>query len=586
MKKPINQLLQQSDIFTSLDLHFASFIQRLDGRSNDAVYLAAALLSRGNRQGHICVDLTVLAGVTWVSADQSMELTCPALEDWVGALRSSPAVGRPGEFKPLVLDNRHKLYLHRYWEYQERLAANILGRAARKSESLNLDRVRELLDRYFAPVTDTEIDWQRAAAMTALHQDFCVISGGPGTGKTTTIAKMMAFLLDYFASQSLRIALAAPTGKAAMRLQEAIRLTKRQLPCSEKIKMQIPEGAATIHRLLGAIPNSPFFRHQAQNPLPVDIMIVDEASMVDLALMAKLVQALPNSAKLILVGDKDQLASVEAGAVLGDICDTGNSHPYSTTFYQQLADVSARPALLPAANDEAAGLQDCIIQLQKSFRFGHDSGIGAVSRAVNRGDGLAALQILQRAEFPDAQWVNLPLPQALAGQLKEQIITNYRPYLQAETPLEAFIRFDRFRVLCALREGPYGVATINTIIENTLQDARLIRQDRTWYAGRPVMISVNNYELNLFNGDVGIVLPDPEAHGELRVFFMAADQTLRKFHPLRLPPHETIYAMTVHKSQGSEFDQVLLLLPDRESPVITRELIYTGITRARNRVAV
>ncbi len=586
MKKLLNQLLQQNGNFSSLDLHFAEFIQRLDGRASDEVYLAAALVSRWNRQGHICVDLKALAGVSLPATVPDVELRCPSLEDWVAALRSSNTVGKPGEFKPLVLDSRHKLYLHRYWDYQERLAISIVQRAMRTTAHLNLERARELLDRYFPPGAAAEVDWQRLAALTALYQDFCVISGGPGTGKTTAIVRIMAFLLDYFSVQPLRIALATPTGKAAMRLQEAIRLAKSQLPCSEIIKQQMPETAATIHRLLGAIPNSPYFRHHAQNPLPVDVMIVDEASMVDLALMAKLLQALPDSARLILVGDKDQLASVEAGAVLGDICDTGNAHPYSIEFYQRVNDVSPCPIPQPPEIGEAAALQDCIIQLQKSYRFGRDSGIGAVSRAVNRGDGTAALQILQGSDFPDVQWIDLPPPRALAGHLKELIITNYRPYLQAETPQEAFDRFDRFRILCALREGPYGVATINAIIETALQEAGLIRPDRLWYAGRPVMISVNSYELNLFNGDVGIALPDPEAQGELRVFFVAADQTLRKFHPLRLPPHETVYAMTVHKSQGSEFDHVLLLLPDRESPVLTRELIYTGITRARKSVTI
>jgi exodeoxyribonuclease V alpha subunit len=379
-----------------------------------------------------------------------------------------------------------------------------------------------------------------------------------------------------------KIALAAPTGKAAARLCDSIKKAKKKFICNDLIKSRIPEKASTIHRLLGSIPGSPYFRYNNDNKLPMDVVVVDEASMVDLALMSKLVQALSDNARLILLGDKDQLASVEAGSVLGDMCDTGNNHFYSKKFVNDLKAVLNYDGELFDQTTEKNGMNDCIVQLKKSYRFDDNSGIGRISKDTNNGNAKICIEHAKNQKFQDIKWVNLPSANNLIKKIKDVICQGYNDYLKTgQTVDECFQAFERFRVLCALREGPYGVNTINNMIEQILFKENLILPDRKMYRGRPVMITKNDYNLELFNGDIGLVLPDIDSKKELRIFFPTTDGSYRKFHPLRLSNYETVYAMTVHKSQGSEFDNVLLILPDKDSNVLTRELIYTGITRAK-----
>jgi exodeoxyribonuclease V alpha subunit len=421
------------------------------------------------------------------------------------------------------------------------------------------------------------------AAFAAARRKFCVITGGPGTGKTTTVAKILALLMEQSGNQKLRAALVSPTGKGAARLQEAMKKAKENLACEESVKALVPEDASTIHRLLGPAPGSPYFRFNAQNHLPVDAVVVDEASMVDLALMSKLTQALPPQARFILLGDKDQLSSVEAGAVLGDICDTGQSHPFSKTFCAEIQETTGYEIKGAKA---APGMSDSIVQLTRSYRFGEASGIASASRSVNEGDADAALKILQDIRRGDLRWSSVPSPKSLPRALKDRGLEEFHYLFQRSDPQKAFEQLDRFRILCALRQGPYGVHAVNLLVEHLLRGQKLIRGDGRWYRGRPVLITQNDYNLHLYNGDIGLAMPDPGANGELRVFFKASDGALRALHPVRLPEHETVYALTVHKSQGSEFDRLLLILPDQDSPVLTRELIYTGITRARHGVEV
>ncbi len=587
MKQEPLYRLYDNEILSVLDIHFANFMSRVAGGNIPELSLAASLVSSYTRQGHVCLDLSSVEGKELLKGENGIDpVVCPELNNWCKQLRETAVVGNPGEYKPLILDDRSRLYLFRYWEYQEKLADSIRRRIHDTGVDSSIGLLKEDLMRLF-PFNEAEtINWQRVAAFTALMKQFCVISGGPGTGKTSIVATILALLLEQTKSERLRIALTAPTGKAAAKLQEAIRNMKTKLACPNSIKEEIPEEASTIHRMLGSIPDSPYFRHNAKNTLPVDVVVVDEASMVDLALMSKLIQALPLQARVILLGDKDQLASVEAGAVLGDICDTGTKHSFSQGFCKDCKEVTGYTIHTQQNGTPESEIRDCIIQLEKNYRFRSDSGIGAVSYAVNTGDGDRAIQLMKSGVYGDITWKNLPHPNDLPQVIKGIIIQGYGDYLRAMNPFEVFQVFERFRILCALREGPFGVAALNILAEQILREERLINPDMIWYPGRPVLITRNDYTLRLFNGDMGIVLPDPSVNNELRVFFPATDGTVKKFHPFRLPEHETVYAMTVHKSQGSEFDKVLLILPDRESPVLTRELIYTSITRAKKSVEI
>ena len=585
-EKNIQHLLQYG-IFSELDLHFARLMARLSGEQAPELFLAAALVSRATGEGHICMDLSSIEGKPLTNDVQGADIfVCPELKAWRKSLETKNVVGSPGDYRPLILDDQSRLYLYRYWEYEKGLADNIKGRAAGKIDKIYNPLLKDGLSRLFATTQEGETDWQKVSAYVSVTKRFCVISGGPGTGKSTLIAKILALILEQAGDRKMRIALAAPTGKAAARLQEAVQKGKEMLPAEDDFKEAIITEASTIHRLLGTVAGSPYFRHNAENPLPFEVVVIDEASMVDLALLCKLVQAVPADARLILLGDRDQLASVEAGAVLGDICNTGHVHGFSGEFCKKFEEITGdRIDTMPESGNEPE-IRDCVVQLEKSYRFGKDSGIGALSRAVNRGDGDIAMSLLRNGEHDDIKWKVLPPPDVLERALRERVIECYKPYLKAEDPLEIYHLFERFRIMCALRKGPFGVSAINLLVERVLKKEKLINPDMPLYRGRPVLITRNDYNLELFNGDIGIILPDPESNNELRAFFMSSNRTLRKFLPARLPEHETVYAMTVHKSQGSEFDSVLLILPERHSPVLTRELIYTGITRARQDVEV
>jgi exodeoxyribonuclease V alpha subunit len=588
VSKDILYRLSNSGILSHIDIHFALFVCSLSGADMPELSLAAALASSRTRQGDICLDLSVIAGTQMLGeADGETPVICPDLSLWSEKLMGSDVVGSPGDYKPLILDNTHRLYLFRYWDYQEKLAALIRKRVSDNEGTIDRARLKDGLERLIpGKGTDDDIDWQKIAAFTAVTKRLCVITGGPGTGKTATIAAILALLLEQDESRRMRIALVAPTGKAAARLQESIEITKKHLRCSDSIKRAISTETSTIHRLLGTIPHSPYFRYNSNNKLAIDVVVIDEASMVDLALMSKLVQALPIESRLILLGDKDQLASVEAGAVLGDICDTGISHSFSQRFCRDLKDIAGYEIDGDGCERNGSNLQDCIIQLKKNYRFGSHSGIGLMSQAVNEGDDDRAVDLLQDDSFRDVTWKRLPLPDEISRVFRDTVIKTYGACLKEDDVHTMFRQFNEYRILCAVRDGPYGVDVLNEVAENILREERFIDGARNWYRGRPILITRNDYRLGLFNGDVGIVLPDPDADSELRVFFPAPDGSVRKFHPMRLPEHETVYAMTIHKSQGSEFDRVLLLLPDRYSPVLTRELLYTGITRAQKNVTV
>lgn len=577
--------LRQAEQLSDLDLHFGRFLARLARCETPELVMAACLVSRRTSAGHVCVDLNELAGIS-LFADVDPPWPAPELTSWIDTLRASPVVGQPGDFRPLVLDEGGRLYLYRYWHYEQQLAADLRQRMTDDPAEVDAGRLRDGLARLFPAPHPGDCNWQKIAVAVATLKRFCVIAGGPGTGKTSTVARVLALLIDQAGSQKLRIGLAAPTGKAAARLQEAVRRAKHRLPVSPATRDAIPDTASTLHRLLGARRDAPVFRYNRDHLLPLDVLVIDEASMVDLGLMARLVQALPPQARLILLGDRDQLASVEAGAVLGDIC---RGAPALSAAFRERVERLTGESLPPSASPGAAP-GDVVVLLQQSYRFGPQSGIWHLARAVNSNDATAALTLLQEGRFDDLTWNPSPAPAQLHERLSASVRPGFLPYLElvkAGATQEAILSaFDRFRVLCAHRRGALGTAWLNRHIEALLQAEGLIDARQTWYPGRPVMLTRNAYHLRLFNGEVGITLPDPAADGRLGVYFPAGGGGVRCLPPFRLPEHETVYAMTVHKSQGSEFDEVLLVLADEHSPVLTRELLYTGITRARSRTTI
>jgi exodeoxyribonuclease V alpha subunit len=584
MKPPWTATLLKKNVLSPLDVHFAGLMTHLSGTGNEALFLAAALASHYQGLGHVCFDLSGLAGKTLLEGEPDSPV-CPPLERWSQGIGKEEVVGRPGEYKPLILHGP-RLYLYRYWEYEKKLIDFLKERTAEAALPADESSLRAGLTRLFPSSDPGETDWQKVAALASVSKRFCVISGGPGTGKTFTVAKILTLFLEQKNPGPLRMALAAPTGKAAVRLQEALIKARERMDCPDAVKAALPLEAFTLHRLLKPIPESPYFRHDSKNPLPFEVVVIDEASMVDLALLSKLVQALPPQSKLILLGDKDQLASVEAGAVLGDICGFDKNHWFSRDFRGAYQRITGERLEVGAEEDSGTGMGDTIIPLKKSYRFGSSSGIGSVSRAVNEGDGAGAFELLRDTSAGDIGWRDLPRPEALGAAMIDLAVSGFSGYFQPIRAGKIFDWFGRFRILCALREGPYGVQALNRLVEQLLRQEGLIRQAGRWYPGRPVMITKNDYPLRLFNGDMGIALPDPDGSQELRVFFPSPDGGVRKFPPLRLPEHETGYALTVHKGQGSEFDRVLLILPDRDAPLLSRELIYTGITRAREQVEI
>lgn len=582
--KAISLLLNEKQ-FTELDIYFAQFIMRLAQTEDMGLFLAAALVSRRKREGHVCLDLTEAAGELYIT-DDNQELICPELSEWIDHLVNSAVVGKPGEFKPLIIDDQARLYLHRYWEYQENLVCQIRQRAA-YCPNVDLDVLKNGLKQLFSPRPifgdgdAATTDWQKVAAFIAVVKAFCIISGGPGTGKTTTIAKILALLIEQFQPGRLRIALCAPTGKAAARLQEAIAAQIKEMTITDGVRAQIPENASTIHRLLGGIPNSPYFRYNRDNRLPLDVVVVDEASMVDLALMSKLVEALDVRTRLILLGDKDQLASVESGAVFGDMCRIKKTMAFSADISGRYRQASGEKLDVSCCDAGESILKDCIVTLTRNYRFDAKSGINKISSLVNKGEADMALEMLQRQSFHDISMHDLTCGASWARLMSPKIIAGFKHYLAARDPQEALKRFDTFRVLCALRKGPFGVAQLNLLVERVLAREGLLAPRSKWYAGRPIMITENNYHLRLFNGDVGLILPDVDSRNEVRAYFPDGEHGFRKIHPRRLSQLETVFAMTIHKSQGSEFDDVILLLPDKDVPILTKELIYTGVSRAR-----
>jgi len=580
--------LQQEEVLSAIDVHLARFFSGLSNTSDQDILLAIALASHAIAQGDVCLDLGAVAGrrILEKGDDKDVDIQCPELSVWQQKLESSPIVGSPGTYQPLILDQKNRLYLYRYWEYEHLLAQSIRERIDDDLAPGMPSVLIEKLNQLFAQSIDSHIHQQKLAVLMPALRRFSVISGGPGTGKTTLVAKILALLIDLYLPKELNIYLVAPTGKAAAALRESIQKAKETLNCSQKIKALIPEETYTVHRLLGSISGSPYFRYNESNPLPADVIVVDEASMMDLPLMSKLIQAIPSHARLILIGDKDQLASVESGMVLGDICNQDQFLKYSKDFISKI-NVLGEEKLLDQApgQEKPIGLRDHIVLLEKSHRFPNDQGIGGLSRVVNQGQKDTAMDLLKDPVDSQVNWIEISSSPVFFQHLSKHILSGYTSYLRSNDPGKALSLFNCFQLICAVRKGPFGVEAINRFVEQVLHREGLIQSESNWYKGKPILITRNHYGIQLFNGDMGILMTDPTSdQDELMAFFSDPSGVPRCISPHKLPEHETAFAITVHKSQGSEFEEVHLILPDKDTPLLTRELLYTGITRAKKKV--
>jgi exodeoxyribonuclease V alpha subunit len=595
--------LSETGELRRLSCAFARFIASL-GAAPPSLVLAASVLSELEGQGHSCLLLADLAAgpaalLGWED-EQWKELARAAgplpktAQGWAQQLAACLHVCDVGAFDfelPLVLDG-DRLYLRRYWRDETLVAQAVRERATRLRE-VDAREVHGWLDLLFATQRgDAGPDWQKLACAIALRGSVAIITGGPGTGKTYTVARLLALLFATAPEAgSQRIALAAPTGKAAARLKQSIDKALNEL--DDKLGSQLPlreltlrMGAArTLHSLLGARPDTRAFAHHRGNPLDVDVLIVDEASMVHLEMMASLLDALPPGATLILLGDKDQLASVEAGAVLGDLCHNAQAGGYSDATLDSLLAASGEELPSEFLGDAGALAQQTVM-LRHSRRFG--GPIGQLALAVNAGDALRAEAVLRAGE-QGVRWIEnaqqqhvLQLAQSGYGSYLDVLNTGYEAGLNTnheEWVRQILQRFESFRILCAVRDGEWGVAGLNDAVAARLAQAGLLRPHGEWYVGRPVMVTRNDYGTGVYNGDIGVTLPDPARPGALRVYFLEGD-SVRSVLATRLRNVETAFAMTVHKSQGSEFRHTVLALPRERGAVLTRELVYTGITRA------
>ena len=562
----MNALPAEADTaeLTGLDRALVAFLQDVQPSPDPLHSELAAKVSHQFGLGHACLDLATL----------SLELRQSAASlPWTEGANS-----------PLVRDGA-RLYLRRNWQAEQSIRTSIAARLAQACPvPSNLTETLSLL--FDAGQPSAAPDWQKVACALAARKRFTLITGGPGTGKTTTVVRLLALLQADPARQHapLRIALAAPTGKAAARLGESIASAVQKLPA--QLQQNIPTQAVTLHKLLQVRSN---LAQDAVPELAVDLVVVDEASMIDLDMMARLLTAVPLNASLILLGDKDQLASVEAGAVMGQLCAAADQGNYTADTLTWLAQATGADVSAWAGNGSALAQQT--VMLRKSHRFADDSGIGQWARAVNAGDSAGAAKLWQQAPLwqldATGSVTRLRPAQANDTRLKALVQHGWQAWLEQLAPLKnspcsdtqalaALQAFASFQVLCAVRDGPWGVNSLNQRIA-----ASLGLNDAGWYAGRPVMVTRNDYALKLMNGDVGLCLP--HANG-LRVAFPDGQGGLRWVLPARLDAVETVFAMTVHKSQGSEFDHVALVLPDRPVAVLTRELLYTGMTRAKTRL--
>ncbi len=611
---------QEQGWLRPLDHAFASFIGRFEP-AQPLVSLAAALCSYQLQQGHVCLDLAKLqadpiaalglSAELAVSPQQTLrqQLAAISLAQWQTSLQQSAVVDSGVGSNPLVLVGK-RLYLRRYWQYEQDIAAQINQRLAQHSAltaQLPANLLLPLISQLFQ-VAQQQPDWQQLACALACRSAFTVITGGPGTGKTTTVVRLLALLQLLQLGRGeplLEIRLAAPTGKAAARLKDSIssainRLAMLDIAGFSQVVQAIPNNVSTLHRLLGVRPGSKSLRFNPYQPLPLDVLVLDEASMVDVEIMASLLQALPVTARIILLGDKDQLSSVEAGALLAELCKNAVAGDYRPATAAWLAQQTGQHIPASLINVDGSLLSQHIVMLRHSHRFGQDSGIGQLAAMVNQGQLNPAIWQEHPAELlliNQASTNNAAFQQLVLNGSKLANGYGYQHYLLllADAPADPGLQdswaeqvltaYSDFQVLAATRKGKLGVEQLNRQIQHILAAAGLIAPEHQWFAGRPVMVTKNDYQLGLMNGDVGICLPklvlqaDGSLATSLRVAFTVADG-IKWVIPARLNAVETVFAMTVHKSQGSEFRHTVLAVAGHDNGMMNRELLYTAITRA------
>jgi exodeoxyribonuclease V alpha subunit len=575
------RVFNDAGVLAAADVHVARRLTALAGGTDEAVALAVALAVRAPRLGHVFVDLATIHATATVDTEDPVDVAAlpwPDPDGWAEAVAATALV--PG---PLQLEDT-ALYLDRYWREERQIADDLrtLCDAAGPRDAVDLAALAAGVERLFPGQAGER---QALAAAAAVLRRFAVVAGGPGTGKTTTVARIVALLAEQARDAEPLVALAAPTGKAAARLEEAVHAEAASLAVDERVRAHLRGlHASTLHRLLGWRPGSHSrFRHHRGNRLPHDVVIVDETSMVSLSLMARLVEAVRPDARLVLVGDPGQLTSIEAGAVLGDIVGPATRRlRIGAATRTALEEVTGHAV---DADEPPSPIGDGIVVLDRTHRYG--TAIGRVADAIRRGDGDATIEALAAAPG-EVTWLAAdvadPEARALLGAVREEAVATARRVTAAARAGDdrgALDALGAFRVLCAHRRGPHGVATWTEVIEAWLGEAiEAFAAEGVWYPGRPLLVTENDYGLRLYNGDTGVVV----AAGDRMTAAFERGGDVAHVSPARLHAVETVYAMTVHKSQGSQFSTAAVLLPDETSPLLTRELLYTAVTRARERL--
>lgn len=558
--------LRAQGLFSAIDCHFAQLLGQKFAAGEEE-QLLAALLSHSRSQGHSCLDLELLAQLDNQGQYRAILNRLPREQptpNW-------QSIGQAGEYKPII-HAQGRYFLHRFWHHEQCIAQHLEQRLALANQDIAPPDLNACLSQFF-PASPTT-DWQQIATALAVLRPLTIISGGPGTGKTTTVAKILAIIITL-APQPPRVAIAAPTGKAATRLQESLLQARETLACPT-----IPTDTATIHRLLGVRPRGNGYRHHQDNPLPTDIVIIDEVSMIDVALMAHLLAAIPPTAQLILLGDKDQLASVNPGAVFAELYAAGQINAFGPETTALLNATTG--AELPLAKPNSGPLTDSLVELRHSYRYPPHSGLGQLASLIKGGQAKKAVNLLGQSASEDIRL--LPLSK-IETELPPLICHWYGAYLAEQELPALFTALEQFRVLSATRSGPLGVTNLNQFIAAVLADHGLLVPHDGHYHGQPIMIQRNDYGLQLFNGDIGIIRRQPD--GQLAAIFPTGQNDYRLLPPARLPAHETAFAMTIHKSQGSEFNHLALILPATEhAALLSRELFYTGLSRARQQATI